>query len=245
MAASYPTGFDSMSDPGSTLSGAPTHSSMHNQINDVAEAIEVELGLNPSGASATVAARFTADETQIAKNYTVCTSGTHPGAPTEGDQIYETDTDMEKIYDGSAWRTFGVRRADASVATAFAPAGNNDATTTGAYTDWVQLGASSSLVVPAWAAKAVFSLTANYVNFVTAGLNVYVNRLLIGSDASPTGHPVIDPSARFGFTFHDTITLTSTGAKTLKIQNLRSAGTGQWRADVSTTFSWRIDFIPA
>lgn len=55
MAASYPGGFDTMSDPSSNLSGPPLHSTMHNQINDVIEAIEAELGLNPSGAFASVA----------------------------------------------------------------------------------------------------------------------------------------------------------------------------------------------
>lgn len=60
MAASYPGGFDTMSDPAANLSGPPLHSTMHNQINDVIEAIEAELGLNPSGADATVAATLAA-----------------------------------------------------------------------------------------------------------------------------------------------------------------------------------------
>lgn len=56
MPANYPTAFDTMSDPSANLSGPPAHSTMHGQINDVIEAMQVELGLNPSGASATVAA---------------------------------------------------------------------------------------------------------------------------------------------------------------------------------------------
>lgn len=60
MAASYPAGFDTMSDPAANLSGPPLHSTMHNQINDVIEAIEAELGLSPSGADATVAATLAA-----------------------------------------------------------------------------------------------------------------------------------------------------------------------------------------
>lgn len=60
MAASYPAGFDTMSDPSTNLSGPPLHSTMHNQINDVIEAIEAELGINPSGADATVAALLSA-----------------------------------------------------------------------------------------------------------------------------------------------------------------------------------------
>jgi hypothetical protein len=34
----------------------------------------------------------------------VCTSTTRPTAPFEGQMIYETDTDMLAIYNGSAWR---------------------------------------------------------------------------------------------------------------------------------------------
>lgn len=60
MASSYPGGYDAMSDPAANLSGPPLHSTMHNQINDVIEAIEAELGLNPSGADATVAATLAA-----------------------------------------------------------------------------------------------------------------------------------------------------------------------------------------
>lgn len=34
----------------------------------------------------------------------VCTSGTRPGSPPEGMFIYETDTDMYRGWDGSAWQ---------------------------------------------------------------------------------------------------------------------------------------------
>ena len=34
----------------------------------------------------------------------VCTSSTRPTAPYEGQQIYETDTDMLAIWNGTAWR---------------------------------------------------------------------------------------------------------------------------------------------
>jgi hypothetical protein len=60
MPASFPSGFDTMSRPGSNLSGPPLHSTQHNQICDVIEAIEAELGIAPSGADATVAATLAA-----------------------------------------------------------------------------------------------------------------------------------------------------------------------------------------
>jgi hypothetical protein len=37
--------------------------------------------------------------------YVVCTSGTRPSAPSEGTLIYETDTNLQLIYDGSDWVT--------------------------------------------------------------------------------------------------------------------------------------------
>ena len=58
MAASYPTGLDTMSDPGANLSGPPLHATMHTQINDVIEAMQSELGLSPSAGDATVTARL-------------------------------------------------------------------------------------------------------------------------------------------------------------------------------------------
>jgi hypothetical protein len=35
----------------------------------------------------------------------VCTTGTRPAAPAEGLHIYETDTNLTRFWDGSAWRT--------------------------------------------------------------------------------------------------------------------------------------------
>lgn len=37
----------------------------------------------------------------------VCTSGTRPSSPNEGMTIYETDTDLFRVYTGSAWVTIG------------------------------------------------------------------------------------------------------------------------------------------
>jgi hypothetical protein len=38
----------------------------------------------------------------------ICTSGTRPGAPAEGQAIYETDTNRTYIWDGTAWKPFGI-----------------------------------------------------------------------------------------------------------------------------------------
>jgi hypothetical protein len=59
MATNYPGALDSFTNPTATdnLSSATVpHATQHANINDAIEAIEAELGVNPSGASATVAA---------------------------------------------------------------------------------------------------------------------------------------------------------------------------------------------
>lgn len=71
MATSYPGGLDAFTNPtsGDDLDdsvGGRTHSQMHADVNDALEAVEGELGVNPSGASATVAARFTALDSTVA-----------------------------------------------------------------------------------------------------------------------------------------------------------------------------------
>lgn len=37
----------------------------------------------------------------------VCTSSTRPASPFEGQVIYETDTDLVQVYNGSGWKTLG------------------------------------------------------------------------------------------------------------------------------------------
>ena len=73
MPANYPASLDALSDPGATLAGPPLHSTMHNQINDILEAIEAELGVAPSGTAATVVARLggiEAELTNLRNNFT-------------------------------------------------------------------------------------------------------------------------------------------------------------------------------
>lgn len=60
MPSAYPAGYDTLPDPPANLSGPPLHSTIHNSENDAIEAIQHALGLNPSGADATVAAALAA-----------------------------------------------------------------------------------------------------------------------------------------------------------------------------------------
>lgn len=65
MASTYPGTLDTITDLSTTLNGPPTHSSNHTKLKDCIIAIETELGTDPAGASATVAARLTAIESSV------------------------------------------------------------------------------------------------------------------------------------------------------------------------------------
>ncbi len=68
MTTSYPSGLDSFTNPTATDElddeiGTRTHSEFHADTNDAIEAIQAELGTDPSGSEATVKARIAATET--------------------------------------------------------------------------------------------------------------------------------------------------------------------------------------
>lgn len=70
MTTSYPGGLDSFTNPTGaddqgTAVGGRTHSQMHADINDAVEAMQAELGTQPSGASVDVAARLSAIEADV------------------------------------------------------------------------------------------------------------------------------------------------------------------------------------
>lgn len=74
MATSYPAGYDALANPGTNLSSSPLHSVQHTNLNDAMEAVQAELGLNPSGSAATVAARLDSIEPIGTKDHVALTS---------------------------------------------------------------------------------------------------------------------------------------------------------------------------
>lgn len=65
MTTAYPTGLDSFPAPGTNLDSTPNHDDMHIDVQDAVEAIELELGLSPSGVHASVAARLASHEADM------------------------------------------------------------------------------------------------------------------------------------------------------------------------------------
>jgi hypothetical protein len=58
MTTNYPGGFDTFPAHGATMDVAPTHENGHLNMEDSIEAMQIEFGLDPSGASSTVRARL-------------------------------------------------------------------------------------------------------------------------------------------------------------------------------------------
>lgn len=65
MASTYPGALDTMLDPAATLAGPDKHSDIEIKQNDALRAVQQELGTDPAGAFATVAARLTDIESQL------------------------------------------------------------------------------------------------------------------------------------------------------------------------------------
>ena len=58
MATNYPSGLDTFTDPTpTTYENVVSHAGQHSNANDAIAAVEVELGVNPSGVSGSVAGR--------------------------------------------------------------------------------------------------------------------------------------------------------------------------------------------
>lgn len=90
MATSYPGGIDAFTNPTATDAMdalAVPHADQHADANDAIEAIETELGTNPSGSEATVAARIAAVET------TANAALPDPGGESDADILTYTTAD--------------------------------------------------------------------------------------------------------------------------------------------------------
>jgi hypothetical protein len=92
MASSYPGALDNLAT--TRADDTPmftTHANDHNDANDALNKIEAELGINPSGTSATVAARLTAIVARLDE--------IQPVAP---DSYSVTNTSTDRVIDGSS-----------------------------------------------------------------------------------------------------------------------------------------------
>jgi hypothetical protein len=91
----------------------------------------------------------------------VCTSSTRPASPFDGQVVYETDTNLVKAYNGSAWETVNPisNVASAQVLTA-------QTTTSTSYTDLATSGPAVTLTT---GTSALVLVIAGYVNTSSVG----------------------------------------------------------------------------
>ena len=85
------------------LNGAVTESK-------IATSAVTEAKIATNAVTNTKIANNAVTQAKLASNLsgiTVCTSGTRPGSPFEGQIIYETDTDVVRAFDGTTWNLVG------------------------------------------------------------------------------------------------------------------------------------------
>ena len=80
------------------------HNELAGVVDDGSLAAE-DVSFVPAGSIAAVSVQAAIEELDSENDhFQTCTAATRPGSPSEGDMIYETDTNRLQIYSGSAWR---------------------------------------------------------------------------------------------------------------------------------------------
>lgn len=150
-------------------------------------------------------------------------------------------TNDASFNDGSGFASGAIETAsaDASEYAFWVPSGNSD-NDQASYTDW---GAGTfALTVPTWAVTA--RIQANITSLVqVTGASSGALKIMVGT---ASGKEIsLGPqltSDRPNISWADEITLTGTGAQTLKIQAKRTAGTGATRASTTSDFDFLVSY---
>lgn len=123
-----------------------------------------------------------------------CTSGTRPGSPVDGMPIYETDTKMVRVYNGTAWRRF------AFDAETYAPVHATDATTIGGITStsWAQGTPVVSIVFVAPPSGRVFITVSGSIAQTANGNETRLSYELLTGAVVGSGTTVAGPSTLRG-----------------------------------------------
>lgn len=116
----------------------------------------------------------------------VCTSTSRPTAPYEGQMIYETDTDMVAIWNGSAWRYLAATTATNGTVLQVQSTTMSDTQVVSAKDTWTDITNLQATITPKSASSKIF-ITAN-ISY-GGGDNVYgAARLVRGSIAIAIGN---------------------------------------------------------
>jgi hypothetical protein len=130
----------------------------------------------------------------------VCTSTTRPASPYEGQMVYETDTDMLGVWNGSSWRYF-------ASATATSGSVLQVVTNQPAFSDQNVTSTSETMLVSSLATITPKSASSKIIIFFTFGayptnfLNYY--SLFIRRGAVGAGNKITSTGATFGDWTHN------------------------------------------
>jgi hypothetical protein len=161
----------------------------------------------------------------------VCTSTTRPTAPYEGQMIYETDTDMVAIWNGSAWRYLAATTPTNGTVLQITTGTTTTQTGTGSGT-YSDAGLSASITPKSTSSKVLVFAQLNWYNSST---NKVTFNLVRGStqinETNPLGGDANNIDGGHFLTFLDSPATTS--ATTYKVQFKTNAGASYLRASAT------------
>lgn len=162
----------------------------------------------------------------------VCTSSTRPASPSEGQMIYETDTDLLAIWNGSAWRQLASATKTGSVLQ-LVTGTTNTQTSTGSST-YSDAGLSATITPQSTSNKILVAAQINWYNNTS---NKTTFNLVRGStqinETVNLGGGANDLDGSVFLTFLDSPATTS--ATTYKVQFKTTSNAGYLRASATAT----------
>jgi hypothetical protein len=159
----------------------------------------------------------------------VCTSSTRPSSPFEGQMIYETDTDILAIWNGTAWRYIAAATATSGsilqVKTFTYGSGQYTQATAGTTFVDTQLSVS---ITPVSTSSKVLILVQHYAYIADASAALQLQLMRGATVIANTGYLGNGNSANNdgGFTMMYVDSPSTTSATTYKTQFCRASGTG-------------------
>lgn len=159
----------------------------------------------------------------------VCTSGTRPASPYEGQVIYETDTDLVKAWNGSSWLTIGPTTVPTAAVTAIDSASidTNQTTTSTSYVDLTTAGPSVTLTTGTSAIVFISAVqrndggAGNYVSVAVSGATT-----LAASDGNALYTNQDGAQQRIGGAVMKKLTGLTAGSNTFTLKYRVTANTG-------------------
>lgn len=174
----------------------------------------------------------------------VCTSSTRPASPFDGQLIYETDSNLLRVWNGSAWKTLSYSDATNGAVLQVVSTTKTDTFST-ASTSLVDITGLSATITPTSSSSVIvitFNVTADGPQ--SSGIALLRGSTKIGAGAAAGSRPALstitiyqtsDRPAVQSFTFLDSPATTS--ATTYKLQTYTSTGTMYVNRTVTDTDS--------